>query len=30
VLNRGSSYGEFDRDELTIEDLRAMMEGRPR
>jgi simple sugar transport system ATP-binding protein len=30
VLNRGSSYGEFDRAELTIEDLRAMMEGRPR
>jgi simple sugar transport system ATP-binding protein len=30
VLNRGNSYGEFDRAELTIEDLRAMMEGRPR
>ena len=30
VLNRGSSYGEFDRADLTIEELRAMMEGRPR
>jgi simple sugar transport system ATP-binding protein len=30
VLNRGSSYGEFDRAELTIEDLRGMMEGGPR
>ena len=30
VLNRGTSYGEFERAELSIEELRAMMEGRPR
>jgi len=30
VLNRGSSYGEFDRADLTIDELRGMMEGLPR
>jgi simple sugar transport system ATP-binding protein len=30
VLNRGTSYGEFDRSELTKEELRSMMEGLPR
>jgi len=30
VLNRGTSYGEFERAELTQEALRAMMEGRGR
>jgi simple sugar transport system ATP-binding protein len=30
VLGRGTSYGEFERAELTTEELRAMMEGRPR
>jgi simple sugar transport system ATP-binding protein len=29
VLNRGSSYGEFERDRLTKDELQAMMEGRP-
>ena len=29
VLNRGSSYGEFERERLTKEQLQAMMEGRP-
>ena len=29
VLNRGSSYGEFDRAGLTKDELQAMMEGRP-
>lgn len=29
VLNRGSSYGEFERARLTKDELRAMMEGRP-
>jgi simple sugar transport system ATP-binding protein len=29
VLNRGSSYGEFDRAQLTKDELQAMMEGRP-
>jgi simple sugar transport system ATP-binding protein len=28
VLNRGSSYGEFGRDELSQDELSAMMEGR--
>jgi len=30
VLNRGTSYGQFERDGLTKEQLRAMMEGRSR
>jgi simple sugar transport system ATP-binding protein len=30
VLNRGTSYGEFERAEMTTETLRAMMEGRSR
>jgi len=30
VLNRGTSYGEFERADLTKEELRAMMEGLPR
>ena len=30
VLNRGTSYGEFERADLTQEELRAMMEGRAR
>ena len=30
VLNRGTSYGEFERADLTMEELRAMMEGEPR
>jgi simple sugar transport system ATP-binding protein len=29
VLNRGSSYGEFERARLTKDELQAMMEGRP-
>jgi simple sugar transport system ATP-binding protein len=30
VLGRGTSYGEFDRADLTKDELQAMMEGRPR
>jgi simple sugar transport system ATP-binding protein len=30
VLNRGTSYGEFDRARLSKDELREMMEGRPR
>jgi simple sugar transport system ATP-binding protein len=30
VLNRGTSYGDFAREELGREELSAMMEGRPR
>jgi simple sugar transport system ATP-binding protein len=30
VLNRGTSYGEFERADLTMDELRAMMEGLPR
>ena len=30
VLNRGTSYGEFERARLSKDELREMMEGRPR